>query len=244
MSTPATFMVLAAGSGSPPFTPTSIAGLVAWFDFSDITTLWKDTGRTSAVTADADIIKGVTDKSTSGWHLSEATNGPTYKVNITGGKSVARFNGTTSVLAGAAVTASQPNTLLIVTKQVAHHGSVGTGFVDGTTARQIVYSDQATNKWSYYAGTLQVSATSSDTTTFHVHSVVFNGVSSSYRVDGTSVSTANPGANALTALVLGRDSTTNFFQIDLGEWLLYTGAVSTPNLVLLEAYLKAKWGTP
>src|SRR3954462_5646455 len=105
-------------STAAAFTPTSISGLVAWYDFSDITTLWKDTGRTSAVTANADIIKGVTDKSGTGNHLSEATNGPTYTTGAQNGKSAAVFDGSNDQLATGVVTISQPDTIAMVAKIV------------------------------------------------------------------------------------------------------------------------------
>ena len=72
------------------------AGLKAWYDFSDISTLWQDTARTSAITADAQTIGGVTDKSGTGRHLQAPTtaNEPAYKTGIIAGKSIARLDGT------------------------------------------------------------------------------------------------------------------------------------------------------
>lgn len=78
------------------FLPNSIAGLVGWWDFSDITSLFQDDARTVPITADGQTIGGVTDRSGSGNHLSQVTAGSraTYKVGVQNGLSVARLDGT------------------------------------------------------------------------------------------------------------------------------------------------------
>lgn len=71
-----------------------VSGLVYWYDFSDITTLWQDTGRTNQVTANNQSIAGLSDKANSNV-MSQATGTkqPTYKTNIQNGLSAASGDG-------------------------------------------------------------------------------------------------------------------------------------------------------
>jgi hypothetical protein len=68
---------------SPAWTPKSITAtpLVAWYDPSDITTLFTDTAGTTPVTASGDTVALIKDKSGNGNHASQATAGsrPIYQ---------------------------------------------------------------------------------------------------------------------------------------------------------------------
>jgi hypothetical protein len=86
--------VVVAGSGA--FNPTTLfSGGVAggWWDPSDLSTLWKDTAGTSAVTSDGDAVARIDDKSGNGNNLLQATlaNRPLYKTS--GGLSWLLFDG-------------------------------------------------------------------------------------------------------------------------------------------------------
>jgi hypothetical protein len=80
-----------------------------YIDASDISTLWQDTGATSAITADGQTVKRVNDLSGNSNNVTEATNGPLYKTD--GSKHWLLFDGSNDVLAkassniGASVTA-------------------------------------------------------------------------------------------------------------------------------------------
>lgn len=224
------------------FNPTSVGGLVTWIDFSDASTLFTDTGRTTRVSADADIIKGVTDKSGNAIHLSEATNGPSYKTGIQASKSVGRFDGTNDLLTSAAITVAQPMTIIVAGKITSVAST--RRFLDANVNRAAIYADFTGNKWGFANFTVQSTATAADNN-WHVHGCVFSGASSTYRLDAAAQTVGNPGVLGLsTTFFLGRDNAVQFEALDYGELLIYNSALSTPVQQTIEAYLKAKWGTP
>lgn len=65
----------------------------AWYDPSDISTLWKDTAGTTPVTTAGDPVARMDDKSGNGHHLTQTSSGkrPTYQV--ASGKPYLQFNG-------------------------------------------------------------------------------------------------------------------------------------------------------
>lgn len=79
---------------SNSFSPLSLAPL-AWWDWSDTTKLYTDSGLTTLVASDGDPIGGVKDKSASGYNLTQ-TDGTAkglYKTGINNGRSVGRTDG-------------------------------------------------------------------------------------------------------------------------------------------------------
>lgn len=74
------------GSSAVAFTPASLFAASekgAWYDPSDLSTLWQDTAGTSAVTADGQSVARIDDKSGNGYHLTQGTadNRPLYKTD-------------------------------------------------------------------------------------------------------------------------------------------------------------------
>lgn len=233
------------GAGLNPLT---ISGLVAWYDFSDITTLYTDAARTTHVASDADVILGVDDKSGTTNHLAVAVNGPAYKVGIQNGRSIARFDGTNDVLSSTFVaTYSQPNTMFVVCNQTA---DAGVGYViDG-----IAGGNRQALGWSIIgAGEMEIYAGNAVTpgiviakpTGFQLWTGLFNGASSTLRQNDGTPATGDPGSNTMTGVRLCADhSLAAFVPVDMCEVLIYNASVSAANQTLVREYLKAKWQTP
>lgn len=90
---------MAVFSNTKTFSPLDIYSLKFWADFSDKTTLFTDSSRTTMVSADGDPIGGIFDKSGQGRHASQTGAArPLYKTNIQYGKSASLYNGTTQFL--------------------------------------------------------------------------------------------------------------------------------------------------
>lgn len=134
--------------------------LVAWFDFSDIRTLFQDSLLTTPVTSDGDPIGGVRNKigGISSKNIGQTDNNrrPTYKAAFKNSRSVAQFSGTLTnppqtstdsdwleTVSGGPATPTfvQPNTLFIVAQSTDPDGLAATN--DGT-----YYCDAATDSGS------------------------------------------------------------------------------------------------
>lgn len=62
------------GSSAPAWSPSDLgADVIAWWDFSDFSRLYQDSGRTTLVTAAGQTVGSVTDRSASGIHLTQPT---------------------------------------------------------------------------------------------------------------------------------------------------------------------------
>jgi hypothetical protein len=229
------------------FRPTTITGLFGWFDFSDATTLYTDLG-TTLVTADADIIEQINDKSGIGNHATQTTlaNRPLYKTNIQNAKSVGRFAATDFIGTGSPVGGdkTQPLTYFVVGKITSSGGATANTFVDGTTngKRNVVYRKASTGEWTIYSGTTQVTGTASDTS-FHIFAATFNGASSSMYVGGGAANVSgSPGTHTCGGVRMGSDSGSSGNLLgDICEVLTYTGALSLANINSVGSYLSTKW---
>lgn len=217
-----------------------------WFDYSDATLLYTDSGLTTLVTADGDVLGGVRDKSGNAHNLTQGTTSkkPIYKVNIYNGLSTGRWDGTDDTMATSAFTElPQPNTIWIVIKSGV--GNAFQSWCDGIliNKRHVAGHPLTSGNAGLFAGT-GFGAADTDTA-INVWCGIFNTASSTLYKNGVSFATGNAGSHGLTGVTLGNSYDGSLATAkDICEYVLKTGVASAGELSAMQAYLKAKWGTP
>ncbi len=96
-----------------------------------------------------------------------------------------------------------------------------------------------------FAGSTDTSVTFDFTSLFAL-SVEFNGASSKVYQNGTLLGTINPGTNAIKSMVVGADGPagTHHWVGDICEIFVTNKIPDGWQRRAMDAYLKAKWGTP
>lgn len=217
-----------------------------WLDFSDASTLYTDSSRTTLVASDGDVIGGVTDKSGSGKHFTQ-TDGTAkglYKTNQQNGKSCIRFDGVNDYLSNASFALSQPFSVFLVMKifavgnflKSAGPPQLRTGLSGSITplTSATIAAGSAYNVNSYFVSG-----------TCLLVNYVFNGASSKIYKNGSLFSggTGNAGSGAMSgALYLASYDGSTGTQMDAMELVITSSELSTGNLTLLNTYFVNKWG--
>jgi hypothetical protein len=245
MPTPAQFMVLAGGSG---FSPSSIPGLVGFWDFGDPSTLFTDAGRTTPVSADGNSINGVTDKSGAGNHLVSTGTAPLYKVSILNGLSACLFGGAGALAKTTTVNYAQPNTIVVVGKH--GDGVAGKHFFDGSTTGRHVVGTGAGPVWQMYAGTLLNGGVTN--TNNNIFMAQFNGASSKLYVNGGAANVSGAagaqawGNAAGAGIHLGSDDSGATGLLPAASYIYavfaYNALLSLAQLNTLGPYINSRWG--
>lgn len=242
--------------------PTDITGLVSWHDFSDQSTLYTDAG-TTLVTADAQSIYQVNDKSGNGYHVIQATAGarPLYKVNLLNGKSGALYDGTDDVLTKTPGYFDMSATSLLTTYVVAYQTASGSGggagsfdisIAAGTNTGLNNFCEGAAMKARVHDSTgsidrTNVSLTNADWTAAQILTTVYNGPGNLLDLYQNGIqkgSNPSPTTDDLVSVQLdiGAQHTVYYFPGYIHELIVYSTAHSTANKNLVGRYLAAKYG--
>jgi hypothetical protein len=135
---------------------------------------------------------------------------------------------------------TQPFTKIILARTFSlASGLTLMGSTSGSTALSTI--GITSGNFTAYAGT-NLAGSAADYG-WHVFSVVYNGASSVFRIDGVEVAAGNPGSNTTAGIRHGANSTlATFFRIGVSESIHYTDAKDITFLGTLEAVLMDAYG--
>jgi hypothetical protein len=225
------------------FSPTDIAGLRIWYDFSDLATLFQDAARSVPVLADGDVIGGVTDKSGTANHGQQTITAAkaVYKVNIKNSRSAAMS------VAGNAI---NPTTSLVLTDMTIfvvyfREALPATQNILGLAdnVRGLYFPGTASEYRSLAATTVMSAAGTYPIATWLLATFQRNGTAlTAYRNNAnvTSGTPTNAGGLTVTRLFSAND----FSRSLTGYWseiLIYGAALSGAEIAQVNGYLNAKW---
>lgn len=235
--------------------PTQLGGIQLWVDAADTATLFQDSGGTTPIVADIQAAYWG-DKSGNNRNAIQLTaaNCPFYRVGVLNSKPVLRFDGINDNL-------EVPHFSLIngdyTIVSVVASATTGAWFGQGSTSSvtpfmALLHVSTSINRFAQRSDTSQeVAGGAFDKAATNGRFVISvmrrNGTSWLNRVnksDATSVSTV--GTSTVNRTHMGARQAAgalgSLFNGDLAELLVYNTSLPDASVLMLEAYLNAKWG--
>ena len=216
----------AVGSIDLKFLPSQVPGLKLWTRFN------------SGITVTGSGVSQWDDQSGNGNHLKQATDANRMTKEADGS---ILGNGVDQFLKADAFTFTQPETVLILGKQVTW--TISDHIIDGnTTDTGAIFQRTSTPNIGLWAGAA-VGNVSLSLDTYGVIAAVINGASSSIQINNGTPATGNAGASNMSGFVLGaRADLTNFANYQAKEIVAYSGALDAATLSKIIAYLATVGG--
>lgn len=249
---------LGVGGGFSPVSLFAASEPGAWYDPSDLSTLFQDDAGTTPVTAAGQAVGMIRDKSGRGNHATQATPGSRPLYQIVSGKPCLVFDGTDDFLITSVITPGTDKVQVFAGIMKATDALRTTLFqIDQATARRVHMEapgfNPASDKYVFgaYAGTVVNTVSAAGTAP---DSAVLTGTGDlavpqmALRRNGTQVAItgSNPGASGYpaAALNIGRTAgNTNFFNGNLyGLILRYGPNLDGATITSTEGYIAARTG--
>lgn len=251
----------APGVAGGPIDPATVSGLTLWLDASDASTLWQDSTKMSASSANGDPVGYWGDKSGNNNHVvqNDPTLKPSLRTNIQNGKNVVRGDGVNDILTSSTGGADSSFTLFVVTISRLD----GTQFAPFSVGEQVLQKCRILQKPTN--NTIQFSASSgfysalyapvvNSSLTWPANTGIIAQVKSSSgfvslaKNNGAFSTPVEPVAYyggkmlAYTSTVIRvMNGNNSAYNGDICELLYYTAALSDANKAGIVAYLNAKW---
>jgi hypothetical protein len=237
---------------TPGFNPLSLSPAL-WYDASDLSTLYQNSGLTTPASADGDPVAGWKDKSGGGYHATQTdtTKRASLRLAIKNGKPIVRFNGSTSRLSHL-LTLSAASTVVGVFNVTSAAGGVHKlvccSPANTAIKAQFMAKITGVNQWGGYWNSFRSSGITS-LNTWNIGTITDSGA-------GT-VNMYNNGAASPVATFTSQTYYTDvthdrrcvgghpggeLLTGDIAEILVIPGVISAGNLASLSSYLNSKWG--
>lgn len=234
----------------PPGGPLSIPGLALWLDSANVD------GASNGSLVDGQAIAQWNDLSGNGRHVAQATPGKRPIFHSTGGgltptgKPSLHFDGADDCLVGPIWNLPQPTTRFVAVAPDANLGR-DQHFLSSTSVDPLFRQDMNFNATigtvALYAGAgpANSGAAPNPFAAWHSLSGSANGNNSQVGIDG-GLTVGGAGNGAWEAPVVGGFTATpnNPISGSIAAVLVYNRALSTPERQQVEAYLRARFGTP
>jgi len=191
--------------------------------------------------SDGNSVSTWTDETGSGFDLT-AGAAPTFRTSIINGNPAVRHDGTDDYLNVGWSSIPQPfHVFIVASKQTAGNTSSENLIDGGTNDEHLLRSENDGPFWNMFAGSDLDD--NSDDTNNNIFAALFNGSSSTLRINGTQVANGNAGGNSSTGLTTGarNGGGAGFGDFDIGEILFYPQDKSSVQSDV-ESYLSDKWG--
>lgn len=236
------------------FLPSSVSNMRTWFDASNTASVFQSAGG-AACTADGDPIGQLQDLSGNTLHVAQTDSlkKPAWRTNVQNGKAVARFDGSNDFLsiatAGVWNTGYQHTMYAVFSPHTLHNGyPVDCSTDNNVNRRFIILNSDGSTLVGRDGGSANYISSTYAANVWYVFVSVLNGPSGYLKVNGTTVN-ANASATTSTTqsaspFALGGRYTdsTEKYDGDIGEILIYQGAHDLATVQSMENYLKSKWG--
>jgi hypothetical protein len=240
------------------FDPTSIEGLVGWYDSLDLTAMAQNSDGTGVV-AVGDPVGYWADKSGAGNHVTQATpaNRPTATASAVNGKTALVFDGSNDSLSRTGYTSQTSlsgltRIMVVSSSQVSMATRTLTSGLAEAGGGQCFFttgSSPAVIRCSINTYHLDV-ARQGDTIPLRVYESVYDGAAGTMKTfySGTEVA-SGAGAPATTSATAGpilwigsNVGINNFINGPIAEYLIYDRALTTTERQKIEGWLAWRWG--
>ena len=235
------------------FSPLDLPNLKGWWDFSDISTLFQDSSKTTPVASDGDVIGAVEDKSGNGNDFLQPTTAdkPLYKTSIVNGKSIARFDGVDDHLEQTGFSLATNATLFYVYRTSNWEPNTKIFAGRNTNGSTIFYFYESVangvGKLGIYDGTtISKFGNHDDDALAHIYTHLLNNTAANAYIDG-----AQSGAQATIVAIswtnnniaLGFNALNqDFVEGDTAELILCSSSLPDAHRSKTRRYLASKWG--